>query len=151
VTGRYGIPSTQNYRSEKTKEFFMKIITYARLKPGVTMQAIAPYFPEELANTWRLSKAGIVRESYARTDEPGVVLVFECESVEQCKRYTDDFPLAKAGYIEWFHLPVQALVPLEALFRTEIDVNEPYDRTIAAVPSGRQGQQPQAGAPSVAH
>jgi len=129
----------------------MKIITYARLKPGVTMQAIAPYFPEELANTWRLSKAGIVRESYARTDEPGVVLVFECESVEQCKRYTDDFPLAKAGYIEWFHLPVQALVPLEALFRTEIDVNEPYDRTIAAVPCGRQGQQPQAGAPSVAH
>jgi hypothetical protein len=114
----------------------VKIISYAQLKAGVNMQTITPHFPEELANTWRLSKAGIVREIYARTDEPGVVLVFECDSAKQCKRYTDDFPLTKAGYIEWFHLPVQVAVPLEVLFRTGIDVNEPYDRTIAAVPGG---------------
>jgi hypothetical protein len=97
------------------------------------------------------SKAEIVREFYARTDAPGVVLVFECDGVEQCKRYTDDFLLTKAGYTEWFHLPVQVAVPLEVLFRTEIDVNEPYDRTIAATSSGRRDKQPQAGAQSAAH
>jgi hypothetical protein len=28
-------------------------------------------------------------------DEPGVVIVFELDSVEDAKRYTDDFPLKK--------------------------------------------------------
>jgi hypothetical protein len=40
---------------------------------------------------WRLWKAGIVRENYARADEPGVVILFECASIDECKRYTDDF------------------------------------------------------------
>jgi hypothetical protein len=42
-------------------------------------------------------KAGIVRENYARADEPGVVIVFECASADECKRYTDNFPLTRAG------------------------------------------------------
>jgi hypothetical protein len=120
--------------TSRIPESFVKIITYDQFKPGVTMQTITPYLSEEVSNVWRLWKAGIVRENYARADEPGVVIVFECESVEQCKRYTDDFPLTKAGFIEWFHLPVQVALPLEALFRAEIDVSEPYDRTGFAGP-----------------
>ncbi len=107
----------------------MKIITYDKFKPGVTLEKITPYLPEEVSNVWRLWKAGIVRENYARADEPGVVIVFECQSVEQCKRYTDDFPLTKAGFIEWFHIPVQIALPIETLFRSDVDVNQPYDRT----------------------
>jgi hypothetical protein len=75
----------------------MRIIAYDRFKPGVTLATIEPYLPQEVANVWRLWKAGIVRENYARADEPGVVIVFECASVEQCKRYTDDFPLTRAA------------------------------------------------------
>ena len=108
----------------------MKIITFAGLKPGVTMETITPYLLEEVSNLWRLWKAGIVRENYARADEPGVVIVFECDTVQECKRYTDDFPLTKAGHIEWSRIPVQVALPLELLFRPEIDVKEPYDRTI---------------------
>jgi hypothetical protein len=135
---RYWIPSRRSlvrvlplFPNWLSLEYLLKIITYDRFKPGVTMQTITPYLPDEVSNVWRLWKAGIVRENYARADEPGVVIVFECESVEQCKRYTDDFPLTKAGLIEWFHLPVQVALPLEALFRADIDVNEPYDRTEA--------------------
>jgi hypothetical protein len=84
-----------------------------------------------VANVWRLWKAGIVREIYARADEPGVVIVFELDSVEHARRYTDDFPLSKAGHLEWFVIPLMAPVPIESLFRSEIDVNEPYDRTAA--------------------
>lgn len=116
----------------------MKIITYDRFKPGVTMETITPYLPDEVSNVWRLWKAGIVRENYARSDEPGVVIVFECESVEQCRRYTDDFPLTKAGFIEWFHLPVQVALPIETLFRPEIDVKEPYDRTALLGPDDKR-------------
>lgn len=53
----------------------MRVIAFDRFKPGVTMQTIEPYLAEEVANVWRLWKAGVVRENYyARADEPGVVL-----------------------------------------------------------------------------
>lgn len=110
----------------------MKIIAYDRFKPGVTMETIAPLLPQEVANVWRLWKAGIVRENYARADEPGVVIVFELASVAAAKRYLDDFPLTKAGFLEWFCIPLMAPLPLESLFETRVDVAEPFDRTIAA-------------------
>ena len=53
----------------------MRIIAFDRFKPGVTMEQITPYLPDEVSNVWRLWKAGIVRENYARADEPGVVPV----------------------------------------------------------------------------
>jgi hypothetical protein len=65
----------------------MKIIAYDCIKPGATMDAIQPLLPLEVANVWWLWKAGIVRENYARADEPGVVIVFELDNVEQAKRY----------------------------------------------------------------
>ncbi|MFD0000547.1 hypothetical protein [Nocardia sp. NPDC127526] len=107
----------------------MKVITFDRFKPGVTMETITPFLPEEVANVWRLWKAGIVRENYARADEPGVVIVWEVDSVEEAKRYIDDFPLSKKGFLEWSYIPVTAPLPLEALMDASVDVAEPYDRT----------------------
>jgi hypothetical protein len=107
----------------------MKVIAYDRMKPGVAYEQIEPYLPQEVANVWRLWKAGIVRENYARADELGVVIMFEVDSVEAARRYTADFPLTKGGFIEWFFIPVQVPLPLEVLFDPKVDVNEPYDRT----------------------
>ena len=107
----------------------MKIIAYDRFKPGVTMQTIQPLLQREVANVWRLWKAGIVRENYARADEPGVIIVFELDSVDEAKRYVADFPMTKAGYLEWFYVPLQAPLPIESLMDKSIDVSEPYDRT----------------------
>lgn len=114
----------------------MKIFAYDKFKPGITMDDITPHLPEEVSNVWRLWKAGIVRENYARADEPGVVIVFELDSVEEARRYTDDFPLSKMGYLEWFFIPLMVPLPIESLFRTEIDVNEPYDRTVTTAGTG---------------
>src|SRR5947209_18648964 len=110
----------------------MKIIAYDRFKPGVTLETDTPYLPEEIANVWRLWKAGIVRENYARADEPGVVIVFELDSVEDAKRYTDDFPLAKAGFLEWSFMPLMVPLPIENLFGSQSDVSVPYDRSTPA-------------------
>jgi hypothetical protein len=107
----------------------MRVIAFDRFKPGVTMDTIQPYLKEEVANVWRLWKAGTVRENYARADEPGVIIVFEVESVDDARRYVADFPLSKAGYLEWQYLPLQAPLPLESLMDASIDVAEPYDRT----------------------
>src|SRR3954454_23379261 len=98
----------------------MKVIVFDNFKPGVTMETITPYLPEEVANVWRLWKAGIVRENYARADEPGVAFVFDVDSVEDARRYTDDFPLTKAGLLAWVFVPLTAPLPVESLFRAEV-------------------------------
>lgn len=94
------------------------------------METIQPYLKEEVANFWRL--AGIVRENYARADVSGVVIVFECKSVEEAKRDVDDFPLSRRGFLNWSYIPLDAPLPLEFLFDARMDVGEPYDRTMTA-------------------
>lgn len=118
----------------------MKVISFDRMKPGVNYEDIRPFLPEEVANVWRLWKAGIVRENYARADELGVVIIFEVDSPDIAKRYTDDFPLTKAGLIEWSFISVQAPLPLEALFEASVDTGTPYDRTSADVRIAPRGQ-----------
>jgi hypothetical protein len=110
----------------------MRIMAIDKFKPGVTIDSVRPYLPEEVANVWRLWKAGIVRENYARADEYGVVIVFEADSVATVKRYTDDFPLTRAGLVEWDLVALQVPLPLEALFDAGVDTGEPYDRTTPA-------------------
>ena len=107
----------------------MKIIAYDRFKPWVTLDTLRPYLRDEVSNLWRLWKAGIVRENYARADEPGVVIVFECPDLDEARRHIADFPLTKAGLIEWEFIALDAPLPLEFLFDPSIDVAEPYDRT----------------------
>jgi hypothetical protein len=107
----------------------MKIIAIDRFKPGVTLETVRPYLRKEVSNVWRLWKAGIVRENYARADQPGVMIVFECDSVATARSYVDDFPLSKAGLLEWELIGLDAPLPLESLFDPSIDIAEPYDRT----------------------
>jgi hypothetical protein len=107
----------------------VKIIAYDRFRPGVSMDTIKPYIQEEVANVWRLWKAGVVRENYARADVNGVVIVFECHDLEEAKRYVEDFPLSKAGLLEWNYIPLDAPLPLEFIFDPRVDVGEPFDRT----------------------
>jgi hypothetical protein len=114
----------------QTVEVEMKVIAYDRFRPGVTMEQITPYLTEEVSNVWRLWKAGIVRENYARADEPGVVIIFEVPDVDTARTYTNDFPLSKAGLLEWYFIALQIPLPIESLFRGEVDLNPPYDRTL---------------------
>ena len=114
----------------------MKIIAYDNFKPGVTLEDLKPYLREEVSNVWRLWKAGIVRENYARADVGGVVIVFECADVAEAKQYVDDFPLSKAGLLEWYFIALQVPSPIETLFRDNVDLNEPFDRTRKAPAGG---------------
>jgi len=108
----------------------MRVIAFDTFRPGVTMEKITPYLTEEVSNVWRLWKAGIVRENYARADEPGVVIVFEVPDVATARTYTDDFPLSKAGLLEWNFIALQVPLPIETLFRQGVDLNPPFDRTM---------------------
>ena len=50
--------------------------------------------------------------------------------------YTDEFPLTKAGLLEWSFIPVQVPLPIEALFRDDVDTKESYDRTLTRAARG---------------
>jgi len=115
-------------------EYAMKIIAYDNFKFGITLEDLKPYLRDEVSNVWRLWKAGIVRENYARTDVGGVVIVFECANVAEAQRYVADFPLSKAGLIEWQFIALGAPLPLEFLFDPTVDVAEPFDRTLLTSP-----------------
>ncbi len=118
--------------NSNNEERLMKILAFDNFKPGVTLDDLRPYLRDEVSNVWRLWKAGIVRENYARADVGGVIIVFELESVDEARRYTDDFPLSKAGLLEWHFLAFDAApLPLEYLFDPTIDIATPWDRTAA--------------------
>jgi hypothetical protein len=128
---RHVVPSWRNGGPEPRElGGIMRIIAYDKFRPGVTMEKITPYLPEEVSNVWRLWKAGIVRENYARADEPGVVIIFEVADLATARRYTDDFPLSKAGLLEWSFIALQIPLPIETLFREGVDLNPPLDRTL---------------------
>ncbi|MER8528290.1 hypothetical protein [Mesorhizobium sp. M1272] len=109
----------------------MKILAYDNFKPGGTLDDLRPYLRDEVSNVWRLWKAGIVRENYARGDIGGVIIVFELDSVAEARRYTEDFPLSKAGLLEWHFIAFDAPLPLEFLFDPTVDIAKPWDRTAA--------------------
>src|SRR6201995_1663900 len=111
------------------KDLNMKIIAFDNFKAGVTLDDLRPHLRNEVSNVWRLWKAGIVRENYARADVPGVVIVFECASVDEARRYVEDFPLSRAGFLDWQFIALDAPLPLEFLFDAKVDIAEPYDRT----------------------
>ena len=105
----------------------MKIIAFDRFKPGITLDTLRPYLREEVSNVWRLWKAGIVRENYARADVGGVVIVFECKNVEEAKRLPTISRLARLDLLSGTSL--DAPLPLEFLFDPSLDVAPPFDRT----------------------
>ena len=51
-------------------------------------------------------------------------------SVDEARRYIADFPLTRAGLIEWEVIALAAPLPLEFLLDSSVDVAEPLDRTV---------------------
>ena len=52
----------------------------------------------------------------------------------EAQRYVADFPLSKAGLIEWQFIALGAPLPLEFLFDPTVDVAEPFDRALLTSP-----------------
>lgn len=46
----------------------MKIIAYDIFKAGITLDDLRPFLRDEVSNVWRVRKAGLVCENYARAD-----------------------------------------------------------------------------------
>jgi hypothetical protein len=93
-----------------------KIFAIDRVLPGATPEQIAALLGTEARHAWELHKVGIIRENHLRTDRPGVVIVLECLGVDEARSILAEFPLVRAGLIEFDLIPVGAFLPLERLF-----------------------------------
>ena len=102
---------------------------YSLVRPGGT--AVSTNY---VADVEALRAAGITGINFAL---PASSELFErvADTVADARRYVDDFPLSKAGFLEWDLIAVGAPLPLEYVFDSAIDIGEPYDRTRNTVSS----------------
>ena len=120
---KFGLCSSVPFHDTADKEFLqerqfavfnssdMKIIGIATARPGVTQEQLKPHMEAEAKEAWRLYEADIIRENYTRTDHPGVVTVFECESVAQAEQICKGFPLVREGLIDFEFIPLGYFKP----------------------------------------
>ena len=94
----------------------MKILCIDRPLPGATFEKYQPYLQAEVRHTWESHKSGLIREIYLRQDRPGVAIFLECSSVDEAKQHLAEFPLVKAGLIEFEVIPLGAFTNWEMLF-----------------------------------
>ncbi|NEN76408.1 superoxide dismutase [Pelistega sp. NLN82] len=94
----------------------MRILVLDIPKEGVVFEDYLPYLLDETKHAWSLLKSDVIREIYFRQDRPGVVVIVEAESIEKAKEACSQFPLAKAGLIDFTYIPFGNYTLWENLF-----------------------------------
>lgn len=94
----------------------MKLLCLDIPLPDASLEQYQPHLLDEARHGWQLYKSGIVRDIYFRQDRPGVAIIAECESVEAARQALREFPLAKAGLIDWEIIPLGPFLNWEMLF-----------------------------------
>lgn len=94
----------------------MRILALDRPQPGATFERYQPHLTSEVRHTWAAYRSGAIRDIYFRQDRPGVAIFLECTGVDEAKRLLADFPLAKAGLIDFEVIPLGAFTNWEVLF-----------------------------------
>lgn len=94
----------------------MNVLCLDRPLPGASLEKYQPHLTNEVRHTWATYKSDVIRSIYFRQDRPGVAIFMECGSVEEAQALLADFPLVKAGLIEFDTIPLGPFVNWELLF-----------------------------------
>jgi hypothetical protein len=68
---------------------------------GVPTGSFKELASEEAAALWGLVQAGVVRETYFRSDRPDAVLLLECGGLDEARERLDALPYVRAGLIRF--------------------------------------------------
>jgi hypothetical protein len=98
------------------KEQNVRILALDRPLPGATLEKYQPHLVPEVRYAWAAYKAGAIRDIYFRQDRPGVAIFLECASLDEAKTLLADFPLARAGLIDFEVIPLGSFTNWEVLF-----------------------------------
>jgi hypothetical protein len=94
----------------------MKMLCLDRPLPGATFEKYQPYLQDEARHVRQAYKNGVVREIYFGHNRPGVAIILECATVDEAKKAFADFPLMKAGLLDFDIIPLGPFVNWEMLF-----------------------------------
>ncbi|NJC03061.1 hypothetical protein GGR63_003008 [Xanthomonas sp. 3272] len=94
----------------------MRLLCLDIPQPGATLEKYQPHMMDEVRHSWQHYKDGVIRDIHFRQDRPGVVIIAEADSVAAAKSALAEFPLAKAGLIDWDVIPFGPFVNWEVLF-----------------------------------
>lgn len=94
----------------------MKFLCLDVPQPGATPEQYHPHLLDETRHAWKLYTNGTVRDIYFRQDRPGVAILAEADSAEAAKSALREFPLAKAGLIDWDVIPLGPFAGWQLLF-----------------------------------
>ena len=89
----------------------MKLLCLDIPQANATMEQYQPYINAEVQHGWSLYKSGVVRDIYFRQDRPGVAII-----AEAARAALMEFPLGKAGFINWDIIPLGPFLNWELLF-----------------------------------
>ncbi|WP_055324603.1 hypothetical protein [Ralstonia solanacearum] len=106
----------------------MKLLCFDIPLPGASPESYRPHLQDEARHSWQLYKRGIVRDIYFRQDRPGVAIIAECDSVEAARQALREFPLAKAGLIDWEVIPLGPFLGWEMLFAARRITRHSYSK-----------------------
>jgi hypothetical protein len=79
----------------------MRILALETEIPGAAADAFLAKGREEAAALWALVQAGVVRETYFRTDRADAVLVLECRDLDEARDHLSGLPMVRAGLIRF--------------------------------------------------
>jgi hypothetical protein len=94
----------------------MKILTLEHELPNATAEQFQEYAVAEARQVWALYQAGVIRESYFRTDRSEAVIVLECPSVDEAQKALSTLPFVQNKLITFELIPLKAYPGFERLF-----------------------------------
>jgi hypothetical protein len=92
----------------------MKFLALEHEAPGATTGQFQPHLKAEARHLWELVQAGVVRETYFRSDRHEAVLMLECADLDEAEEKLAGLPLVQTGLIEFEVIP---LVPYDGFTR----------------------------------
>lgn len=95
----------------------MKIIAIEKECPNISPEAYTNALKKsEATRVWELYQSGALREFYFRQDRPEAVLIFECNSVEDCQALIASLPLVINKLIDFELIPLKPYPGFSRLF-----------------------------------
>ena len=97
----------------------MKILALEHELPDATAERFQQYAKDEAQKVWELYKAGVIREANFRLERSEVVLVLECQTVEDAREVLSTLPFVKNQLITFELIPLKTYSGFERLFKKE--------------------------------
>ena len=97
----------------------MKILAFEVENPGVNPDDFTRYGKAEARRVWELIQEEKIREIYFRQDQNSVVIILECQNMDEAQVILDTLPFVENGLIRFDLMPLKPYPGLERLFRTK--------------------------------